>query len=58
MRSDEVKTGYQRAPNRSLLHLMAIAVEVDIPLTFDDFSSLADEIPPLCYMQPSGPHSM
>jgi dihydroxy-acid dehydratase len=41
-----------------VLHLMAIAVEAEIPLTLDDFSSLADEIPHLCYMQPSGPHSM
>jgi dihydroxy-acid dehydratase len=42
----------------TVLHLMAIAVEADIPLTLEDFSSLADEIPHLCYMQPSGPHSM
>ena len=42
----------------TVLHLMAIAVEADIPLTLDDFKTLADEIPHLCYMQPSGPHSM
>jgi len=37
---------------------MALALEADIPLTLDDFSSLAGEIPHLCYMQPSGTHSM
>ena len=42
----------------TVLHLMAIAVEADIPLTLDDFRTLADKIPHLCYMQPSGPHSM
>jgi dihydroxy-acid dehydratase len=42
----------------TVLHLMAIAVEAEIPLTLDDFSTLAEEIPHICYMQPSGPHSM
>ncbi len=42
----------------TVLHLMAIAVEAEVPLSLDDFSSLADEIPHLCYMQPAGPHSM
>ena len=42
----------------TVLHLMALALEAEIPLTLDDFSSLAGEIPHLCYMQPSGPHSM
>ena len=42
----------------TVLHLMAIAMEADIPLSLDDFSTLASEIPHICYMQPSGPHSM
>jgi dihydroxy-acid dehydratase len=42
----------------TVLHLMAIATEAEIPLTLEDFSMLADEIPHLCSMQPSGPHSM
>src|SRR5512136_568744 len=37
---------------------MALAMEADIPLSLDDFSSLAEQIPHICYMQPSGPHSM
>lgn len=42
----------------TVLHLMAIATEAEVPLSLDDFSSLAEEIPHICYMQPSGPHSM
>lgn len=42
----------------TVLHLMAIATEAQVPLTLDDFSTLADEIPHLCDMQPAGPHSM
>jgi len=42
----------------TVLHLMALAMEADISLTLEDFSSLAGQIPHICYMQPSGPHSM
>jgi dihydroxy-acid dehydratase len=42
----------------TVLHLMALAMEADIPLSLDDFSTIAGEIPHICYMQPSGPHSM
>lgn len=42
----------------TVLHLMAVATEAGIPLTLDDFSRLAEEVPHICYMQPSGPHSM
>ncbi len=42
----------------TVLHLMAIASEANIPLSLDDFSELAGAIPHICYMQPSGPHSM
>jgi dihydroxy-acid dehydratase len=42
----------------TVLHLMAIATEADIPLSLDDFNTVAESIPHICYMQPSGPHSM
>jgi len=42
----------------TVLHLMALAVEAEVPVTLDTFRALADEIPHICYMQPSGPHSM
>ena len=42
----------------TVLHLMAIATEAEVPLSLDDFSELAEVIPHICYMQPSGPHSM
>ncbi|MDD1693500.1 MAG: dihydroxy-acid dehydratase [Methanoregula sp.] len=42
----------------TVLHLMAIATEAEVPLSLEDFSDLAEEIPHICYMQPSGPHSM
>jgi dihydroxy-acid dehydratase len=42
----------------TVLHLMAIATEAEIPLSLEDFSLLAEETPHICYMQPSGPHSM
>ena len=42
----------------TVLHLMALAMEADIPLSLDDFSAIAGKIPHICYMQPSGPHSM
>ena len=42
----------------TVLHLMAIATEAGIPLSLDDFAELAGKIPHICYMQPSGPHSM
>ena len=42
----------------TVLHLMAIAVEADIPLSLEDFNTLTDTVPHICHMQPSGPHSM
>lgn len=42
----------------TVLHLMAIATEAGISLTLEDFNTLADAVPHICYMQPSGPHSM
>jgi dihydroxy-acid dehydratase len=42
----------------TVLHLMAIATEAGISLTLDDFNTLAEKVPHICHMQPSGPHSM
>jgi dihydroxy-acid dehydratase len=42
----------------TVLHLMAIAAEAGVPLTLEDFDRIGMETPHLCYMQPSGPHSM
>jgi dihydroxy-acid dehydratase len=42
----------------TVLHLMAVAVEADVPLSLEDFNTLADSVPHICNMQPSGPHSM
>jgi dihydroxy-acid dehydratase len=42
----------------TVLHLMAIATEADVPLSLEDFNRIADEIPHICYMLPAGPHSM
>jgi dihydroxy-acid dehydratase len=42
----------------TVLHLMAIAAEADIPLTLEDFNFLSEQVPHICHMQPSGPHSM
>jgi dihydroxy-acid dehydratase len=42
----------------TVLHLMAIATEAEVPLTLEDFNQMADSIPHICHMQPSGPHSM
>lgn len=42
----------------TVLHLMAVATEADVPLSLHDFNRIADEIPHICSMQPSGPHSM
>jgi dihydroxy-acid dehydratase len=42
----------------TVLHLMAIAAEADIPFTLNDFNRIADRVPHICHMQPSGPHSM
>jgi dihydroxy-acid dehydratase len=42
----------------TVLHLMAIATEAGVPLTLEDFNVLAEKVPHICHMQPSGPHSM
>ncbi len=42
----------------TVLHLMAIATEAEVPLSLEDFNQLADIIPHICHMQPAGQHSM
>ena len=42
----------------TVLHLMAIATEAEIPLSLADFNRIAEEIPHICYMLPAGPYSM
>ena len=42
----------------TVLHLMAIATEAEIPLSLADFNRIADEIPHICHMLPAGPYSM
>jgi dihydroxy-acid dehydratase len=42
----------------TILHLMALATEAGIPLDLGTFNAIGREIPHLCDMQPSGPHSM
>ena len=42
----------------TVLHLMAIAQEAEVPLTLDDFTRMGAIVPHICSMQPGGPHSM
>jgi len=42
----------------TVLHLLAIAREAEVPLSLDDFDAISDQIPHICHMQPAGPHSM
>jgi len=40
----------------AVLHLIAMARSVDVPLTIDDFQRISDRIPLLADMKPSGSH--
>jgi dihydroxy-acid dehydratase len=42
----------------AVLHLIAIARSVDVPLTIDDFQRVSDETPLLADFKPSGPYVM
>ncbi|MDG6256355.1 MAG: dihydroxy-acid dehydratase [Methanomicrobiaceae archaeon] len=42
----------------TVLHLMAVAQEAGVPLDLEDFTRIGEDVPHICYMQPSGPHSM
>jgi len=38
----------------AVLHLIAIAKELDIPLTVDDFDTISEKVPFICDLQPGG----
>ena len=40
----------------AVLHLLAIAHAVDVPLTIDDFETIRARVPVLCDLKPSGKH--
>jgi dihydroxy-acid dehydratase len=42
----------------AVLHLIAIAHAVDVPLTIDDFQKISDQIPFIADMKPSGKYVM
>jgi dihydroxy-acid dehydratase len=42
----------------AILHLLAIARAADVPLTVDDFQTIADRTPYLANLKPSGPFAM
>ena len=42
----------------SVLHLLAIAHEADIPLELDEFDAVARRVPHLCNVKPSGQYSV
>ncbi|WP_421909212.1 dihydroxy-acid dehydratase [Methanolacinia petrolearia] len=42
----------------TVLHLMAVAEEADIPFGLDEFTAIGEQVPHICSMQPGGPHSM
>ena len=42
----------------AVIHLIAIAGRLDVPLSIDDFDHLASELPCLLNLQPSGDHLM
>ena len=42
----------------TVLHLMAIASEAEVPIDLEIFNHIGNRIPHLCHMQPSGPHSV
>ncbi|MCK9299176.1 MAG: dihydroxy-acid dehydratase [Methanoculleus sp.] len=44
--------------SNTVLHLMAVAREADIPLDLETFNTVAEKTPHICHMQPGGPHSM
>lgn len=42
----------------TILHLLAIAQEAQVPLTIEDFDEISERIPHISHMQPSGPYHM
>ena len=44
--------------SNTILHTLAIAREAGVPLDMRDFNPIADRVPQLCKVAPSGPHHM
>ena len=42
----------------TVLHLMAIASEADVPLELEAFNRIGSRVPHICAMQPAGPHAL
>ncbi len=42
----------------TVLHLMAVACEAEVPLDLATFNAIGETTPHICHMQPAGPHSM
>lgn len=42
----------------AVLHILSMAIELDIDITMKDFDRLAEEIPCICGVIPSGPHTV
>ncbi len=42
----------------AVLHLIAMAKSVDVPLTQDDFQAISDRVPVLADFKPSGKYMM
>ena len=42
----------------AVLHLLALARELDIPVTLADFEKLSGDIPLICSVRPNGPHNI
>lgn len=42
----------------AVLHILAIANELNLDLTMDDFDQLSEEIPCICGVMPSGPYTI
>ena len=46
------------ASSNSVLHLIALASECNIPLTYDDFQKISDKTPNLCKLSPASDYDM
>lgn len=44
--------------SNTTLHLLAIAVEADVPLSLEDFDQISRKIPNITKLSPSGKHSI
>ena len=42
----------------AILHLLALAREVDVPLTMEDFDAVSQKVSCICAVRPNGPYNM